>query len=108
MFFTLTRGNVAALKRRWRDKLGFGSSHADEIIARGLGFGTYAALTPMLRDGGKDAPTVWLHVERASERANELGYPATGLGEALRGIILPDSSPLLPPLPAPANQNEPT
>ena len=108
MFFALTRENVAALKRHWRDKLGFGSSHADEIISRGLGFRTYAAMTPMLRDGGVDAPILWLHLERAGERAGELGYSATGLGEALRGLRLPDASALLPAFPAPANQNEPT
>lgn len=108
MFFTLTRANVGALKRHWRDKLGFGSSHADEIIARGLGFRTYAAMTPMLRDSGVDAPTLWLVLERASERAAELGYTATALGEALRGLRLPDASQLMPAFPAPANQNEPT
>jgi hypothetical protein len=108
MFFALTRGNVAALKRQWRDRLGFASSHADEIIARGLGFRTYAALTSVLRDGDVDAPTLWLHVERAGERAAELGYAATGLGEALRGLLLPHGSALMPAFPPPANQNEPT
>lgn len=108
MFFTLTRENVAALKRHWREKLGFKSSHVDEIIARGLGFRTYAAMTPMLRDDGIDAPIVWLHVERADERARELGYSSTGLGEGLRGLRLPDASALLPAFPAPANQNQRT
>lgn len=106
MFFTLTRANVVALKRHWREALGFGSAHADEIIARGLGFRTYAALTPMLRDGGTDAPILWLNVDKAAERAHELGYGVGALGPALRGLQLPDSLPIVHSFPPPANQND--
>ncbi len=72
-FVVFTRRNVAALKSSLRTALpAIGSAHADEALAAGIGFKTYAAMLAALKAQGNAKLTVVLNEWSVSLRLAEL------------------------------------
>jgi hypothetical protein len=72
-FVVLTRRNVAALKSSLIAAFpGLGSGHADESIAAGLGYRTYAALLASLKVQGTAKLVVVLSERDLGDRLHEL------------------------------------
>lgn len=83
-----SRDGIAAIKNAIRDQYPeIKSSHADEAIAYGLGFKTYAALLPVVeRAEASSCMLVQLVPQWVMARLLELGYDRAAT-KALQGVL---------------------